>query len=182
MPENQLVMRDPAGSRLGENSTGHADRSRPAEYVTRLSTTEPSRQSRKSSTPSSRRHRTSAALSPTTGPSNSVNPTGDDQLAADLRADELFEQRVLGIDGVASYASEERADVKATDGRLHVAMDPLDGSSNLEPNSRDGDDRAAWHGSATDCRYQSPRRRVRHLRSDHLDGRCSGRQRPRVYP
>ncbi|KOX92956.1 fructose 1,6-bisphosphatase [Haloarcula rubripromontorii] len=69
------------------------------------------------------------------GQSNSVNPTGDDQLAADLRADELFEQRVLGIDGVASYASEERADVKTTDGRLHVAMDPLDGSSNLEPNS-----------------------------------------------
>ncbi|GGK64909.1 class 1 fructose-bisphosphatase [Haloarcula sebkhae] len=69
------------------------------------------------------------------GQSNSVNPTGDDQLAADLRADELFEQRVLGIDGVASYASEERAAVKTTDGRLHVAMDPLDGSSNLEPNS-----------------------------------------------
>jgi fructose-1,6-bisphosphatase I len=69
------------------------------------------------------------------GQSNSVNPTGDDQLAADLRADELFEQRVLDIDGVASYASEERADVKTTDGRLHVAMDPLDGSSNLEPNS-----------------------------------------------
>ncbi|MDQ2072074.1 class 1 fructose-bisphosphatase [Haloarcula sp. H-GB4] len=69
------------------------------------------------------------------GQSNSVNPTGDDQLAADLRADELFEQRVLGIDGVASYASEERAEVKTTDGRLHVAMDPLDGSSNLEPNS-----------------------------------------------
>ena len=69
------------------------------------------------------------------GQSNSVNPTGDDQLAADLRADELFEQRLLGIDGVATYASEERADVKTTDGRLHVAMDPLDGSSNLEPNS-----------------------------------------------
>jgi len=69
------------------------------------------------------------------GQSNSVNPSGDDQLAADLRADELFEQRLLGIDEVATYASEERAEVKATDGRLHVAMDPLDGSSNLEPNS-----------------------------------------------
>ncbi|KAA9397299.1 class 1 fructose-bisphosphatase [Haloarcula sp. CBA1130] len=69
------------------------------------------------------------------GQSNSVNPTGDDQLAADLRADELFEERMLDIDGVATYASEERADVKTTDGRLHVAMDPLDGSSNLEPNS-----------------------------------------------
>jgi len=66
---------------------------------------------------------------------NTVNPSGDEQLAADVRADELFEDRILGIDGVATYASEERATVETTDGRLHVAMDPLDGSSNLEPNS-----------------------------------------------
>jgi len=71
------------------------------------------------------------------------NATGDQQLAADVRADELFEDRLLAIDGVASYASEEREDVVtagpddvATDeGDLHVAMDPLDGSSNLKPNS-----------------------------------------------
>ena len=64
-----------------------------------------------------------------------TNPTGDTQLAADVRADELFEQRLLGLDAVASYASEEREDVATADGRVHVAMDPLDGSSNLEPNS-----------------------------------------------
>jgi len=69
------------------------------------------------------------------GHSDSVNPTGDEQLAADLRADEIFEQRLLAIDGVASYASEEREDVVDSTGRLHVAVDPLDGSSNLEPNS-----------------------------------------------
>jgi len=69
------------------------------------------------------------------GHSESVNPTGDEQLAADLRADELFRDRLLGLDGVASYASEERADVTDSTGRYHVAMDPLDGSSNLEPNS-----------------------------------------------
>jgi fructose-1,6-bisphosphatase I len=63
------------------------------------------------------------------------NPTGDRQLAADLRADELFERRLLDLDGVASYASEEREEVVTSDGDLHVAMDPLDGSSNLEPNS-----------------------------------------------
>jgi fructose-1,6-bisphosphatase I len=71
------------------------------------------------------------------------NATGDQQLAADVRADELFEERLLAIDGVASYATEEREDV-VTDGRddvatdegdRHVAMDPLDGSSNLKPNS-----------------------------------------------
>jgi len=69
------------------------------------------------------------------GHSDTVNPTGDEQLAADLRADELFEQRLLAVDGVASYASEEREDVATSAGRVHVAVDPLDGSSNLEPNS-----------------------------------------------
>jgi fructose-1,6-bisphosphatase I len=69
------------------------------------------------------------------GHSETVNPTGDEQLAADIRADELFEQRLLALDGVASYASEERDGVTTSAGRLHVAMDPLDGSSNLEPNS-----------------------------------------------
>lgn len=69
------------------------------------------------------------------GHSDSVNPTGDEQLAADIRADEIFENRLLGIDGVASYASEEREGVTTSTGRLHVAVDPLDGSSNLEPNS-----------------------------------------------
>ncbi len=69
------------------------------------------------------------------GHSDSVNPTGDEQLAADIRADEIFEQRLLAIDGVASYASEEREAVATSAGRLHVAIDPLDGSSNLEPNS-----------------------------------------------
>jgi fructose-1,6-bisphosphatase I len=69
------------------------------------------------------------------GHSETVNPTGDEQLAADIRADELFEERLLAIDGVASYASEEREDVTTAAGRVHVAMDPLDGSSNLEPNS-----------------------------------------------
>ncbi|WP_254280203.1 class 1 fructose-bisphosphatase [Haloarcula marina] len=67
--------------------------------------------------------------------SGTVNPSGDEQLAADVRADELFEACVLGIDGVATYASEERETLATSDGRFHVAMDPLDGSSNLEPNS-----------------------------------------------
>jgi len=75
------------------------------------------------------------AISTQRGHSEQVNPTGDEQLAADLRADELFEQRLLGVDGIASYASEEREGVTTAPGRLHVALDPLDGSSNLEPNS-----------------------------------------------
>ncbi|WP_226021671.1 class 1 fructose-bisphosphatase [Halomicrobium salinisoli] len=63
------------------------------------------------------------------------NPTGDEQLAADVEADQILEERLLAIDGVATYASEERETIATTDGRLHVAVDPLDGSSNLEPNA-----------------------------------------------
>jgi len=65
------------------------------------------------------------------------NPSGESQLAADVEADMLFEERLLAIDGVGSYASEERESltVDDEDGHRHVAIDPLDGSSNLEPNS-----------------------------------------------
>ena len=64
------------------------------------------------------------------------NPTGDEQLAADLYADELLAEALLAIDGVGTYASEERPDtVGDGDGRYHVALDPLDGSSNLRSNN-----------------------------------------------
>jgi len=65
------------------------------------------------------------------------NPSGESQLAADVEADMLLEERLLAIDGVGSYASEERESVTVDDedGHRHVAIDPLDGSSNLEPNS-----------------------------------------------
>jgi fructose-1,6-bisphosphatase I len=71
------------------------------------------------------------------------NPSGERQLAADVYADELLEERLLGIDAVGSYASEERAAVVSAEsgtapaaaGDYHVACDPLDGSSNLESNN-----------------------------------------------
>jgi fructose-1,6-bisphosphatase I len=68
------------------------------------------------------------------------NPTGDRQLAADVYADELLEQRLLALDAVGSYASEERETVSeaADGGSLHVACDPLDGSSNLKSNNSMG--------------------------------------------
>ena len=59
------------------------------------------------------------------------NPSGERQLEADVYADELLAERLLDIDSVGSYASEERQDVLESEGRLHVACDPLDGSSNL---------------------------------------------------
>jgi len=67
------------------------------------------------------------------------NPSGDEQLAAELYADELLEERLLAVDGIASYASEERENVATADaGRepaYHVTCDPLDGSSNLKSNN-----------------------------------------------
>ena len=69
------------------------------------------------------------------------NPSGERQLAADIYADELLCERLLDVDAVGSYASEERDAViedSGGDGRLHVACDPLDGSSNLRSNNAMG--------------------------------------------
>ncbi|WP_254543561.1 class 1 fructose-bisphosphatase [Halomarina pelagica] len=69
------------------------------------------------------------------------NPSGEQQLEADVHADQLFEERLLALDGVASYASEEREEVIRADGTsadgtgYHLALDPLDGSSNVKPNN-----------------------------------------------
>lgn len=66
------------------------------------------------------------------------NPSGEDQLAADVHADHLLEDRLLAIDGVGTYASEEREEVAGGGSGLSVAVDPLDGSSNLKPNNTMG--------------------------------------------
>ena len=66
------------------------------------------------------------------------NPSGERQLEADVYADELLAERLLDIDAVGSYASEEREGVLGSGGDLHVACDPLDGSSNLKSNNAMG--------------------------------------------
>ena len=73
------------------------------------------------------------------------NPSGEQQLEADVYADELFEETLLALDGVGSYASEEREGVveadegeaaaSKSDDDYHLALDPLDGSSNVKPNN-----------------------------------------------
>ncbi len=69
------------------------------------------------------------------GRTTTENPTGDTQLAADVMADELLVDRLTALDGVGSVASEERSSpVDCGDG-LAVAIDPLDGSSNLVSNN-----------------------------------------------
>ena len=82
-----------------------------------------------------------AALADRRSYETAENPTGDRQLAADVYADQLLEERLLDVAGVAGYASEEREGVVTADSRagggkgVHVACDPLDGSSNLRSNN-----------------------------------------------
>ncbi len=66
------------------------------------------------------------------------NPTGDRQLEADVYADELLAERLLDLEDVGGYASEERESVLDDEGSYHVAVDPLDGSSNLRSNNTMG--------------------------------------------
>jgi fructose-1,6-bisphosphatase I len=68
------------------------------------------------------------------------NPSGERQLAADVYADDLLGERLLALDSVAAYASEEQENVIESDdgGTYHVACDPLDGSSNLTSNNAMG--------------------------------------------
>ena len=80
------------------------------------------------------------------------NPSGEQQLEADVYADQLFEEALLPLDGVESYASEERegvveaedSEAAASDSEAaastdyHLALDPLDGSSNVKSNNAMG--------------------------------------------
>lgn len=64
-----------------------------------------------------------------------TNTGGDGQKALDIMADEAFAARLAGAD-VRWYASEEREDVVELDpaGAYALAIDPLDGSSNIDVN------------------------------------------------
>ncbi len=66
------------------------------------------------------------------------NPSGEIQMAADVWADEYLEAELTAIDGVGEFASEEREHVVECGDGLSVAIDPLDGSSNLKSNNSMG--------------------------------------------
>ncbi|QRV15859.1 fructose-1,6-bisphosphatase [Haloterrigena salifodinae] len=72
------------------------------------------------------------------------NPSGETQMEADVWADEMLGERLAAIDGVGQYASEERPEAEdcGTDpdssDAYAVAVDPLDGSSNLRSNNAMG--------------------------------------------
>ncbi len=68
------------------------------------------------------------------------NPSGEEQIAADVYADQLLEERLLPIDGIGQYASEERDEIITddSDDGYAIAVDPVDGSSNIETNNAAG--------------------------------------------
>ncbi|WP_144798186.1 class 1 fructose-bisphosphatase [Halorubrum depositum] len=79
--------------------------------------------------------------------SGTDNPSGESVLAGDLYADELLGEALTAIDGVGSFVSEEREAAvdaggavgsDADGGPYAVAIDPLDGSSNLRSNNAMG--------------------------------------------
>lgn len=69
------------------------------------------------------------------GTTGAVNPSGERMTAADEYADDLFVDRLAAVEGVGAVASEERADVVDAGTGLSVALDPLDGSSNVASNN-----------------------------------------------
>jgi len=78
--------------------------------------------------------------------SDETNPSGETQMEADAYADELLEEALGAIDGVGWYASEEQAEPLDHGEGVSVALDPLDGSSNLKPNSPMGTIIAVYEG------------------------------------
>ncbi|ELZ49156.1 fructose-1,6-bisphosphatase [Halorubrum distributum JCM 9100] len=78
--------------------------------------------------------------------SGTENASGESVLAGDLYADELLGEAITGVDGVGSFVSEEREEAvdaggavgSGPDDAYAVAIDPLDGSSNLRSNNAMG--------------------------------------------
>jgi fructose-1,6-bisphosphatase I len=70
--------------------------------------------------------------------SGTENPSGETVLAGDVHADELLAEALGEVDGVGSFVSEERPEAIDVGEGYAVAIDPLDGSSNLRSNNTMG--------------------------------------------
>ena len=66
---------------------------------------------------------------------SSENPSGDSQIAADRWIDDLLFERLGKLDAVGQLASEEQDSIQDVGDGYSVAIDPLDGSSNLRSNN-----------------------------------------------
>jgi len=67
-----------------------------------------------------------------------TNPSGEDQIKADIWADQLFFDKLSSLECVGWYVSEEREDAVDCGDGYSIAIDPLDGSSNLASNNSVG--------------------------------------------
>jgi len=64
-----------------------------------------------------------------------VNPSGETQKAIDVFSNDVFVESLSSTGFAAEVASEEMAEPTEAKGTVSVAMDPLDGSSNVESNN-----------------------------------------------
>lgn len=63
------------------------------------------------------------------------NPSNEEQLEADVWANEILKEKITSIEGVGQFASEEEDEVMDCGKGLAVTIDPLDGSSNIPTNN-----------------------------------------------
>ena len=63
------------------------------------------------------------------------NPSDERMMEADVWANEFLQEKITSIDGVGEFASEEEEEVIECGQGLAVAVDPLDGSSNIPTNN-----------------------------------------------
>ena len=64
-----------------------------------------------------------------------TNPSGETQKAIDVFSNDVFVDALTATGFAAEVASEEMEEPAASKGSVSVAMDPLDGSSNVETNN-----------------------------------------------
>ncbi|MDV3293489.1 MAG: fructose-1,6-bisphosphatase [Nitrososphaerales archaeon] len=64
-----------------------------------------------------------------------VNPSGEKQKAIDVLSNDEFAHSLIGTGSAAQVASEEMSKPVEGTGEVSVAMDPLDGSSNVDTNN-----------------------------------------------
>lgn len=63
------------------------------------------------------------------------NPSEEKVMEADVWANEFLKEKITSINGVGEYASEEEHEITDCGSGLSVAIDPLDGSSNIPTNN-----------------------------------------------
>jgi fructose-1,6-bisphosphatase I len=66
---------------------------------------------------------------------NEENPSNDEQLEADVWANEFVKEQLTEMKGIGEFASEEEQDITDCGTGLSVTVDPLDGSSNIPSNN-----------------------------------------------